>query len=445
MAEFSKYGSYSIGRLLLHNNRTPDDGVQHSNEAIDNERTVFNYHYKKGTPKDIQKRLSELFVMKKENTTVLGEMIVTMPNDVRKEDEREFFRAVYDFYCNDFGEENIMNAVVHKDETQPHIHIDFIPVLKGEPNYTSIQGINAINEWKNEHNGELPLERLCCKDLITKKYLSEMHIRLSEAVKERLGYAVSILNGATANGNRTVLQLKADTLKENIERMENQKKYLRSEINSMLTLAEKHGITENDIGVYPLLQKIDDLENQNSVLKSIITRQGYTWKKEELSKMRDKKYVSAKSTPVNFYDGSLVNASIEENAVVVIELPNAVPRNSPQKKLIDGDPDLERQAKFAASLTKQVACRESRTSKRIFLFIKTDNEQQTMENLLLMEKQLKEIDLKNRRVYMDKMETDSYDLACAILQKNKIESLYFTNREIIAKAKSSEQGLSQEL
>lgn len=446
MAEFSKYEAHSVGRLFLHNNRVENDGVTHSNESIDLTRTYQNYHLKKGTTEDVKKRLSELFVIeRKADTTVIGEMIVTLPKNVKPEDERDFFQAVYDFYSNDFGESNIMNAVVHKDENQPHLHLDFIPVLKGEPQYTSPRGKKAVEAWKESHNGEPPTERICCKELITQKYLMTMHSRLSEYVKDYLGYETEIQNGATVNGNRTVLQLKADTLKKDIEKMEKQQKHLNGEINSMLTIAKNHGVEERDIGLYPLLQKIEDLENQNAVLKSIITRQGYAWKKDDIAAMQEKKYVPAKSIPVNIYDGSLVNANIEDNAVVIIELPDQVPRNSPQKKLIESDVDLERQSKFVQSSTKQVMSRPSRVNDRIYMFIKTDGTKQTIENLLLLERNLRQLDLKNRKVYMDRMESDTYDLARSILTKNQIEAAYFTSRDVLEKQKGSEQAMTQEI
>lgn len=68
MAQFSKYSPASIGRLFLHNNRMQNDGVVHSNESIDNERTYQNYHFKKGTPEDVKERLSEVFIAKNETT-----------------------------------------------------------------------------------------------------------------------------------------------------------------------------------------------------------------------------------------------------------------------------------------------------------------------------------------------------------------------------------------
>ena len=448
MAEFSKYKACEVGRLFLHNNREKDDGVQHSNENIDNSRTVYNYHLKIGSPEDIKKRLSEIYVgSKREDAVVLGEMIVTLPKDVKKEDERNFFWSVYDFYSNEFGEENIINAVVHKDEIQPHLHLDFVPVLREEysisPNSRCEK--NIMKRWLETHNGELPRERLCCKKLIDQSYLAEMHQRLSEYVKEELGYEVGILNGATINGNKSVQQLKVETLKENADKLEKKLAYLKEEIGSVLTLAKKHGMEAGDMGLYPLVQKICDVENQNETLKSLIARQGYTWKKEELEAMQAKKYVPSKSVPVNVMDGSLVDSQIEKNAIVVIELPDKESRPSPQQKIINGDADLERQIKIIQGSAKQVMCRTSRTSDRIYLYFKTDSEKQTMENLLLMERQLLELDRKGRKVYIDKIETDIYDLARAILMKNQIEALYFTNIQLAEKNKSNTKSLSQEM
>lgn len=446
MAQFSKYSPASIGRLFLHNNRMQNDGVVHSNESIDNERTYQNYHFKKGTPEDVKERLSEVFIAKKRNnTTVVGEFVVTLPKDVKDEDERDFFQAVYDFYCNDLGEENIVNAVVHKDETTPHMHLDFVPVLKGEqPQFTSNECLKSLEDWKANHGGEMPTERICCKDLISRKYLSTMHQRLSDYVQSYLGYKTEILNGATNGGNKTVLQMKVESLKKQIGQMEEQKEHLAKELNSMLTVAKNYGIEKNDIGIYPLLQRIADLENQNDVLKSLITRQGYSWKKDELVAMQAKKYVPAKATPVNFYSGSLVDAEIEDDAIVIIELPNQASRPSPQQKFLDEDMDSERQASFARSSSRPITVRPSRTSKRSLVFIKTDSPKETMENLILLEHQLKAMDCKGRRVYMDKMETDEYDLTRAILEKNHIEASYFIHLEDEKEKANDSQEQAQE-
>ena len=449
MAEFSKYPAHSIGRLFLHNNRYGDDGVTHSNESIDPTRTYNNYNLKKGTVTDVQNRLSTLFKVKTTNeSTIIGEMIVTLPKDVRSEDERDFFQAVFDFYCGDFREENIMNAVIHKDEKTPHIHIDFVPVLQGVPTFNGNRAKKALEDWKQSHNGEMPTERLCCKSLITREYLRMMHPRLSAFVKESIGYEVGILNGATANGNKTVQQLKLETLKKEVAELENQKERLADDVKNVLSLVQQFKLSENDFGLYPLIQKVADLENQNKVLKEIIARQGYTWKSEDLKAIQAKKYVPSVSATVNVYSGSLVNAEIEDNAVVVIELPNKVQRALPQQGLIDRDFDLARQIRMLQMLPEDsppVIVRPARTSKRTYVFVKTDNTNQTVTNLFLLERRLRELDLTNRKVYMDRMDTDIYDFAKSILEKEQIKSVYFTNEQNSeSKTKESYEHVIQE-
>lgn len=440
MAEFSKYKAYSVGRLLLHNNRVPDDGVEHSNKDIDNERTMFNYHLQKGTVNDVQKRLAEVFAVNRRDQTVLGEMIVTLPKNVRKEDERDFFTAVYDFYCQDLGEKNIINAVVHKDEKTPHIHIDFVPVVKGNVEYGKTN--KALEKWKEQHGENV--ERLCCKDLINRKYLSAMHTRLSDFVEERLGYCTEIINGATANGNKTVMQLKTETLKKEIELREKQRQYLNDDIQKIYKLAQKFGIGENDIGLLPLMDKIDDLENQNRVLQEIISRNNYTYSRQDIEKLRVKKFTPSQSAGLNVFDGSLTGSDIPQNAVVVIEIFDQKPRPSPQQKLIDSDSDIYRQAAVASSSNSKAVWRNSSTNGRLYLFLKTDSERQTMQTLIEAEQRLREVDLRNRKLFMDRMESDTYDIARSILTKLEIDAQYYTRRDLRSKTESKEAELHKQ-
>lgn len=426
MAEFSKYKAFSVGRLFLHNNRTPDDNVNHSNEEIDNERTYLNYHLKKGTPKDVQNRLNEVFRMKRSDQSVLGEMIVTLPRDVRDGDERAFFRAVYDFFCNDLGEKNIINAVVHKDETTPHLHLDFIPVVKGA-NFKKDGNNNfheAVNKWKEEHENE-PFERLCCKDKIDRKYLATMHPRLSAWVEREIGYEVEILNGATVNGNKTVLQLKLEELKKVVEKYEVRKQSLEKELQAFTAFVRKCGFKEEDVGLTPLLQRIDDLENQNKVFNEIISRNRYAFTKSDLERIREKKFSNIQSAKVSYYNSSMANVDFEENAIIIIELPYENKRALPQQKMIDDDEDLHRQVKLVSASTNKILVRNSRTSNKIYLFLKTDNHKQTVENLMELRKYLNDIDTQNRRIYMERIESDEYNIAKNILEQLDVPSNYY--------------------
>lgn len=426
--EFSKYKAHSIGRLLLHNNRSPNDGVTHSNEDIDNERTMFNYHFKKGTAEDVQKRISELVPFKRSNQTELAELIITLPKDVKPEDERAFFESAYNFFCDDLGEENIINAVIHKDETTPHMHLDFVPVIKADIHYARDDLNKIVHNWQASHENQTP-ERLCCKGLINRTYLQNVHQRLSAYMNEELGYPTSILNGATDNGNKAVLQLKIERMKAKLEAAEKQLRHLNEDVQKIHKLAQRWGISESDISLLPLMGKIDELERKNAVLRDIITRNDYMYTNEDMLKLRAASPTTAKSSSLNVLDGSFVNAELEKNAVLVVELPTDKDKLSPQEKLLDVDDDLYRQMKLARTSSAPVVTRASKISDRVYLFVKTENEKKTMENMYMFEQQLKAIaDLRNRKVYMDRIESDTYDFAKSILQTMDCEARYYTGR-----------------
>ena len=45
-------------------------------------------------------------------------------------DERKFFEESLKFTQEYFGEKNIFSAIIHKDETTPHMHINLVPITK---------------------------------------------------------------------------------------------------------------------------------------------------------------------------------------------------------------------------------------------------------------------------------------------------------------------------
>lgn len=178
MAHILKFKKQAISSLFRHNNRTAGENVVHSNETIDSTRTMQNYFLKKGSAKSLDRRLDEVFHLGSASEIVMCEVCITLPKDVSPNDERAFFCSVYDFYCNDFGEQNIINAVIHKDETTPHLHLDIVPIVTGEVEYDS-RGKRQLAKWKEQHADRLAelmdeygrpvVERLCCKELINRE------------------------------------------------------------------------------------------------------------------------------------------------------------------------------------------------------------------------------------------------------------------------------------
>lgn len=188
MAHVEKYDRSSVSPLAIHYERR--EGHQLSNQDIDASKSWQNYNLAQDlqplTPEQfVKKRLSEVHHMNRKNLVVMVDWIVTLPKDVKKEDEDQFFIHTYDFLTNKYGKENVIGAYVHKDEKTPHIHFSFVPVI--------------------EDDG---IEKFLCKKIITKANLKTFHTELSSYIEEHLGYPTEILNDATINGNKTIKELK---------------------------------------------------------------------------------------------------------------------------------------------------------------------------------------------------------------------------------------------
>ncbi len=434
MASIAKIKTKGVRAVFRHANRTESDGHTHSNESIDLSRTKNNYRLKAGEFSDWQQRLKDVFYIKRKDGVTFAEAIVTLPSDVAPEDERQFFQSCYEFFADDFGEDNVIYAVVHKDELTPHLHLGFVPTVKGNVNELygqATQTRNRIEKWCRQHDGQYPTERINAGKLITREYLWNLHKRLSERIDRDLGYHVSVLNGATVHGNKTVLELKVKTLEEKEKALQKSISGIREDAKAIRHELMQTGIRAEQFELYPLLQKIEELEKENQVLMDIIARNECEFKPSELKR---KPIVPAKSSSVSVYKGSLVHEQLPENAVVVIELPNGRP-DSPQQALVNSDFDLRQIVTFAKNSQETVRVKRSRTSDRYFVTIKTDgNEQNTINNLILMEKVLQEIeDLRSRRIYMDRLDTDRYDLAKSVLSANDLTASYFEQKTTLDK------------
>lgn len=66
------------------------------------------------------------------NSVVDYSNITIIPRDEANkwgiEESKRYFKEVYNYFCNEFGKENIVSAKVHLDETSPHMHLHFVPV-----------------------------------------------------------------------------------------------------------------------------------------------------------------------------------------------------------------------------------------------------------------------------------------------------------------------------
>lgn len=124
----------------------------HTNKDIDSTRTYLNYYLKNNELSYIKefdklKEENKLQGYIKSNSIIMCEMIFTSDKEfferIGEEETKRYFEESYKFVCNykNLGEENIISAVVHKDEGTPHMHLVFIPVV-----HTKDKEGNAIDK-----------------------------------------------------------------------------------------------------------------------------------------------------------------------------------------------------------------------------------------------------------------------------------------------------------
>lgn len=192
MAHIAKYKATSVGHMLAHYRR---DASSMERDNIDpkrakNDMVVGHYTNKDGrlvvgrvVPREgepnwgtVERRIERVNEAQKaagkratrKDAVVMADVVVTLPDNVRKGDEDRFFRLTYWYLSNKFGIDNMMGGFVHKDEVlkdgtpaRDHMHVPFTPILDGRFNY---------------------------KKMCPRMFYQNMHRELGDYLEKRLGY-----------------------------------------------------------------------------------------------------------------------------------------------------------------------------------------------------------------------------------------------------------------
>lgn len=171
------------GLMVIHNDRDKEDPEyqrERGNANIDPERSKDNYNlidredpyqYYKDRHETLEKeRLEQTGQHLRKDAVRACSLIVYLPEEKGnrgEEYERNFFSGCVDYVKDQFGEKNIIQAIVHKDETRPHIHILAIPCTR-DP----------------DRQGRV-YERVSYKDAFNRQDYKEMHPKLQEYCRAR--------------------------------------------------------------------------------------------------------------------------------------------------------------------------------------------------------------------------------------------------------------------
>lgn len=172
------------------------------------------------------KALDKVKVLKRQNVKHVVSVIFTVPPEVPKEEQRKVMELFFNYMLNHEafgGYKSFLLATGHFDESNPHCTYDFCPVTADG--------------------------RLSAKDVVTKSMLQMFHVGLNKYLDEQLGYHVSVENGKTKNGNKSINQLKDKTNKQEIKMWKSKSKYFMKEARKGIAL-------ENALARMGLLAKV---------------------------------------------------------------------------------------------------------------------------------------------------------------------------------------------
>ena len=145
-----------------------DEQYNGANKNIDHSRTGNNIRFvERGQSylTYIKQRVKEVGARIKKDSVLLSSWVITASPEwfkgMRPEHIQEYFRECYRFFAERYGEENIVGAVVHLDETTPHMHLNMVPIYQGH--------------------------RLCCKHLFDRVALRKLQTDIYEQVGKHWG------------------------------------------------------------------------------------------------------------------------------------------------------------------------------------------------------------------------------------------------------------------
>lgn len=221
MAHIQKNTRAATGHLFDHYGRNAEEEkykyLYRQNDSIDPERTHLNYNLAPSDGKTQQeifdKRMSQVKCLKRKDVNVMCSWVVTVPKDLDPERTREFMQHTYNFLENRYGKKNVISAYVHMDETTPHMHFAFIPVVFDEKKQT---------------------EKVCAKEIIDRHELQIFHDELQNYLENSMGCRVNVLNEATKEGNRSIEELKRGTAHQTLQNVHRATKKEKNELNNLL-------------------------------------------------------------------------------------------------------------------------------------------------------------------------------------------------------------------
>ena len=290
MASFEKYTNAAIENLLRHNDRLIRTS---SNKDIDPDRKDKNYSF----PLNHKESDYLYYKMLRDNCYLYGRgserekqavtgcgWVVTLPRELygNLEKENKFFQGTFNFIADRYGEDNIINNAVHRDEAGlPHLHVLFCPVTTLDHDVIQYKTIRTTNAARlasgryeytyrfklDEHGERIKLKNYAKKSdfydkkidansVMNKVELQHFHMDLQKYLTDH-GIEGSVLTGGTGV-NLTVKELKEFTTSTGMK------------LNEVKEMLGNQSLLEHVVTQSNTLQQLTELNHKKDCLISTL-------------------------------------------------------------------------------------------------------------------------------------------------------------------------------
>lgn len=241
MAHVQKFSKAAVAGLSSHIERKT---LNHSNKDIDTDKSHLNYDLceKEGNMNErLSDRLEDVHCLNRADVKVMADWVLTLPQDLKElpeDSQKQFFEQSYEFLSDRYGKENVLSAMVHNDETTPHMHFSFVPVTFDD---------------KKQHN------KVSAKEVLTRQDLKTLHQALDKHLKEKIPdiYQGGVLNGETIGvEDIRILKEKSALIEQKNSELTAKNKQLERKLKQVNALEGKIS------NVFDTKNKLDNLENQ---------------------------------------------------------------------------------------------------------------------------------------------------------------------------------------
>jgi hypothetical protein len=233
VCHFEKYKSANVFGIQKHNQR---ENENYSNKDVDKARTPLNYdlinqgniNYLKKIKTLIEANRASQRAIRKD-AVVYCECVISSDKgffeDLSLIKQKAFFEESLNYIKSKVGENNIISATVHLDETTPHMHLGFVPLIENS---------------------------LSAKKLINRQFLKEVQDQLPNVLKNK-GFNIERGTEGSKVKHKETKEFKVE-LEKDVKRLEKQLNDLTNKINEKTLEFDKMTkiLDENSLVMYQI-------------------------------------------------------------------------------------------------------------------------------------------------------------------------------------------------